>query len=446
MKVSVVGAGYVGLVTGACLAKLGRTVRCIDIDSVRIGQLLRGEMPIAEPGLQQLVRLGQKAGTLTFHVSHEAARDTELMIVAVDTLDAGGNWTADAVLRAVTDLAADTTLPRRIVVRSTLMPGTAVRLLAAARRHDPGVEMAHNPEFTREGSAVADFLSPERIVIGVERSAGLSALAQMVGRLYEGVPAPVIVTDLTTSETIKVASNVFLATKIAFANELARLCAAAGADVHTVVDAMGRDPRIGRAFLSPGPGFGGACLPSQARALPIAANGLGVRTPLIDSVAHSNDEAMRWIVEVAKSNLGGSAEDRTVAILGLTFKAGTDDLRDSPAIFVARLLAEGGATLRLYDPTDARRALSLIQRAGADVTAFDAATDAVAGSDAVIVMTEWPEFQTLDWPSIAKQMRGHVVVDGRGVLDSAAALKAGLHVVGVVRSAEARQTLPGQAK
>jgi len=433
VNISVIGAGYVGLVTAACLSKLGHTVRCIDSNEERVEQLGRGAMPIAEPGLRELVSAGQTAGTLTFHSSPEASRGTDLTIVAVGTLDEAGHWTADQVRRTVLDIAgAD--LSRSIVIRSTLMPGTARDILAEARTLDPRIEIAHNPEFTREGSAVSDFLAPDRIVIGVEVRDGDSELQQMLVAMYEPIDAPKVVTDLTSAEVIKVGSNVFLATKIAFANELARLCAAVGADVHTVVDAIARDPRIGRAFMSPGPGFGGACLPSQSGELPVLAERLGVRTPLIDAIVESNAEAMRWIVEQTKVHLGGTFRGKIVALFGVTFKAGTDDTRESPALVIARQLASEGAHLQLYDPTDAARALPLLTQVEVAVACSDP-EEAAAGAAAVIVLTEWPEFLALDWRRIADRMSGRLIVDGRGVVDPVAAASAGLELVGFGRPA-----------
>jgi UDPglucose 6-dehydrogenase len=429
----VLGAGYVGLVTAACFAKLGHTVTCIDIDRERVVQLKQGEMPIAEPGLQQLLRAGVAAGALEFGVDLPAARNADLVIIAVGTLDQSGEWSGEAVRRAVIDLASASELPRRVVIRSTLMPGTAAGILADARALDPRIEIAHNPEFTREGSAVTDFMAPDRIVIGLDAGADTSEMRRKAEAMYAPLSAPMLFTDLSTAEMIKIGSNVFLATKIAFANELARLSEAAGADIHAVVDGLGSDPRIGRSFLSPGPGFGGACLPSQSRALPVVANQLGLRTPIIDSIAASNSEAMRWIVHLLRRNLGGSVEGKVVGLLGATFKAGTDDLRESPALVIARDLAGAGASVRLYDPTDARRALPVLAEAGVEADACPDPLDAATGVDALVILTEWQEFRELDWPKLARVMRGRIVVDGRGMVDASRAAAAGLHVVGVSR-------------
>lgn len=444
LPISVFGAGYVGLVTAACLSKLGHSVRCIDIDLERTAQLSRGRLPFAEPGLGELVQAGLASGTLTFHSAVGAARETQFAIVAVGTLDDAGRWTANSVRQAALEIAADGELPRRIVIRSTLMPGTSGDILAAARAIDARVEIAHNPEFTREGLAVADFLSPDRVVVGVEGADPRSETARLLIDLYEPLGAPVVLTDLTSAETIKIGSNVFLATKIAFANELARFCAAAGADVYAVIDALGRDPRIGRAFLSPGPGFGGACLPSQSRELPLVADRLGVQAPLLRAIAESNAEAVEWVVRQVTEHLGGSLKGRTVGVLGITFKAGTDDLRESPALLVASRLATEGASLRLYDPTGAHRALPWLGAAGHDAAALATPQECATGADAVVVVTEWPEFRLLDWSTVADRMRGRLLFDARGVVDMAAALTAGLHVVGLGRRYNAGQLSAGR--
>jgi UDPglucose 6-dehydrogenase len=336
-------------------------------------------------------------------------------------------------------IAADASLPRAIVIRSTLLPGTASTIARRVAPLDGDVRLAHNPEFTREASAVRDFLSPDRIVIGVDGHddgvAG-SALVDALRRLYAPLAAPVVVTDLTSAETIKVASNVFLAAKITFANEIARLAAATGADAQAVVDGMGLDRRIGRGFLSPGPGFGGSCFPSQARALPRLARAYGVQTPLMDAIWPSNLGQAEWLVDGLTRLLGASLAGRRVALLGLTFKAGTDDLRESPALRLARALLVRGATVAAWDPLALEPGVALLRReagTGAGpapaIEAAGSVLDAVRGADAVVVATEWPELGTLDWAGLALAMAGDVVIDGRRIVDVASATAAGLRVV-----------------
>ena len=445
MLISVLGAGYVGLVTAACLAKLGNEVRCIDRDTARIEGLRHGVMPLHEPGLAELTAAGAASGRLSFHAEQAALHGTTLTIVAVGTLDGGGEWTADIVRRAVLDICRDSRAPRRVAVRSTLLPGTAVAIAREAQLEAADVEIGHNPEFTREGSAVNDFLNPDRVVIGVQDPARPGPLAAALRHIYEPLGAPIVLTDLTSAETIKVASNVYLAAKITFANELARLCAATGADVGAVVDGMGLDRRIGRNFLSPGPGFGGSCFPSQARALPGLAAQVGVRTQLMSAIWPSNAEQADWLAEGAESALGGSLAGRRVALLGLTFKAGTDDLRESPALRLSELIAARGAELALYDPSGAERARAWLAERGHAAEAQADALAACAGAEVIVCATEWPEFRELDWSAVAGSTTGRLIVDARNVVDVAAAREAGFEVLALgvaARQPAAEVTLP----
>jgi UDPglucose 6-dehydrogenase len=427
MLISVLGAGYVGLVTGACLAHLGNHVRVVDIDAARIERLRGGEVPIHEPGLDELIEEGLHNGRLSFHAEQSATHGTSLVIIAVGTLDRAGEWSGALVERAIAGLAADTAAPRHLVVRSTLMPTTAVALERLAQGLDARVRLCFNPEFTREAVAVRDFLEPDRIVVGAGRDA--SALVAQLHELYEPMKRTILDTDLTSAETIKIASNVFLATKISFANELARLCAATGADVHAVVDGMGLDVRIGRAFLSPGPGFGGSCFPSQVRALPEMARRFGIEAPVISAVAPSNLGQADWILDGLEQVRGASVAGARVALLGLTFKAGTDDLRESPALRLAERLVARGARVVGFDPVATERGVAQLQRDGVTLEAAASAEAAIDGADAVVVGTEWPEFRQLDWTTLAATMRGRVIADGRRVVDVERATAAGITVV-----------------
>ena len=439
MHVAIVGAGYVGLVTAACLAHLGHDVVCVDVDARRVARLRQGHLPLHEPGLDELVAEGLTSGRLAFAADAVAMRGAELVVVCVGTLDPDEEWNGGVVEAAVLAIAADASLPRAIVIRSTLLPGTASAIARRIASMDAGVHLAHNPEFTREANAVRDFLSPDRIVIGVDGhddGAAGSALVDALRRLYGPLEAPVVVTDLTSAETIKVASNVFLAAKITFANEIARLAAATGADAQAVVDGMGLDRRIGRGFLSPGPGFGGSCFPSQARALPRLARAYGVQTPLMDAIWPSNLGQAEWLVDGLERVLGASLAGRRVALLGLTFKAGTDDLRESPALRLARALLARGASVAAWDPLALEPGVALLRHeAGAGtgparaIEAAGSVVDAVRDADAVVVATEWPELGRLDWASLAPAMAGNVIIDGRQIVDVASATAAGLHVV-----------------
>jgi UDPglucose 6-dehydrogenase len=435
MHISIVGAGYVGLVTAACLAHLGHDVICLDVDAARVAGLRVGRLPLHEPGLDGLVIEGLANGRLRFETDRASLRSTALTIVCVGTLDQHEEWDPSTVRAAVLTLAADETLPRAIVIRSTLLPGAAVRIAHEARQLDPRVRVAHNPEFTREAVAVSDFLAPDRVVIGVddrdEREA--AALVAALRVVYAPLDAPIVVTDVTSAEMIKVASNVFLAAKVTFANEIARLAAATGADAQAVVDGMGLDKRIGRSFLSPGPGFGGSCFPSQARALPQLARDHDIATPLMDAIWPSNERQSDWLVDRLERSIGAPLAGRRVALLGVTFKAGTDDLRESPALRLGRALLGRGAELAVYDPAagDAGASRLRLSGDGASTRVSSAATvaDACHGADAVVIATEWPEFASLDWAANARVMDGRIVVDTRNIVSREVAGAAGLRIL-----------------
>jgi UDPglucose 6-dehydrogenase len=434
MHIAIVGAGYVGLVTAACFAHIGHQVVCLDVDVARIERLRGGDLPVHEPGLAELVAEGLANGRLQFEAEAATTRDSDLIIVCVGTLDAAEEWNSDTVRAVVRDIAADPSLSRNIVIRSTLMPGTARPLADELRDIDPSVRLAHNPEFTREAAAVKDFLGPDRVVIGVDGhddGAAGSALAEALREVYAPLEAPTVVTDLTSAETIKVASNVFLAAKITFANEISRLTAATGADAAAVVDGMGLDKRIGRNFLSPGPGFGGSCFPSQARALPQLAARFGVRTPLMAAIWPSNVSQADWLLDGLEQAAGRPIAGMRVALLGLTFKAGTDDLRESPAIRMGGALLARGATVAAFDPLSLETGTAMLARdlEDAALEAAPSAEAACAGADAVVIATEWPQFASLDWATIAPTMTGDVIIDGRRIVDAAAASAAGLRVV-----------------
>ena len=430
MEIAIVGAGYVGLVTAACLASLGTTVRVLESNLARVEALNAGQSPIAERGLDDLLAEGLAAGRLSFSADPATLHDCRLVIVAVGTLDSAGDWTDRLVREVVLAIAADPTAPRSIVIRSTLLPGTAVRLAAEAAAVDPGVEVGFNPEFTRESSAVDDFLHPDRIVIGVA-TPGSSVLETDLRRMYAPLEAPVLVADRTSAEMIKMASNVYLATKITFANELARLCEAIGADVSSVVDGVGFDKRIGRAFLSPGPGFGGSCLPSQARALPELASRHGLADGLFAAIDPSNAAQADWLIGLAESARGLSLKGVRVALLGLTFKAGTGDLRESPALRIAARLIDRGAVVRAFDPIATETGVAEIARGGRVAEAAPSALEAVRDAEVVVIATEWPEFRGLDWTAVRSRMAGDLIVDARHVVDAASAATVGLRVVGV---------------
>ncbi|MGC7095253.1 UDP-glucose dehydrogenase family protein [Amycolatopsis lurida] len=409
--VGVVGAGYVGLTTAACLAHLGHRVICTEIDESKVDRLGRGEVPIHEPGLPELVSEGLGTGRLRFTGSAADLRDAEVVFVCVPT-PMGGRGEADlraleSVLRELSTLLAPGTV---LVLKSTVPVGTTARVPELTGRDDlPAVS---NPEFLREGFAVRDFLEPGRIVLGGDR--GLSE----VESLYRGLDAPVVRTNAASAELGKYACNAFLALKLSYANELAELCEQVGADVRQVTTTMGLDDRIGPAFLRPGPGWGGSCLPKDVAALRRSASDRGLRFGLLRAAEHTNavqhERIVRKVQELLTGSPYGSPAGARVGLLGLTFKAGTDDLRDSPALAVAARLAARGAVLTGYDPAvPAARGGAL-----ADVHVVDDPLLVAKDAAVLVVLTEWPEFRELDWAQLAQLADRAAVVDTRNLLDA----------------------------
>jgi UDPglucose 6-dehydrogenase len=429
MTVAILGMGYVGLVTAGCLALMEHRVIGIDNDHARIDALRSGQLPFHEPGLDDLVRQQQAAGRLTYSDDAAAMRGADMVLVAVGTLDRTGEWTAADVERAVAQISRDPHAPRTVAVRSTLMPGTTARMANEARDVDPDFDLAFNPEFTRQGTAVTDFLHPERVVIGSTASVpGTSNAVTALRHLYARLDAPAFVTDAASAELIKVGSNAYLSMKIGFANEMARLSAATGADPRAVVDGIGLDSRIGRGFLSPGPGYGGSCLPSQARALPRLAGARGVETPILDSIDRSNRRQAEWVADLTAA-AAGDIQGAGVTVLGQTFKQGTDDVRESPAVAVVRALASRGARVTVHDPWAVDKAVRELGQLGISVESADSAVEACRDAVAIVVATEWPEYAKLDWAAVANAAAGRVVVDARQVVDVPSAQAAGFEVI-----------------
>ena len=429
LVVTVVGAGYVGLVTSACLSSLGHQVRCVDADPGRIESLRAGRVPLSEPGLEPLIRDGIAAGRLTFGVSAiEAAAGADVAFIAVGTLDGSGRWTDRHVRTVLEALLLGPIVPPLLVVRSTLRPGRMADLQALVVDSGRATTLLLHPEFTREGTAVADFLAPDRIVIGLPAKASAD-IAEPLLRLYRGIDAPVVIVDHASAELIKIGANAFLATKITFANELARFCRAVGADMAAVRQGIGLDRRIGPEFLGTGPGFGGSCLPSQVDLLAALSDELGLDTELLPAVGRSNRaQAARIATEI----LAESPVRPRVAILGLAFKAGTDDLRESPAIRLLDALHDRGVgDIRVHDPMiDALPSHPSIEVAGDPYTA-------AAAADVLVVATEWPAYRTLDWVRLAGIMAHREVFDTRGVVDVDAAMAAGFRVRSLERGPRA---------
>jgi UDPglucose 6-dehydrogenase len=407
-RIAVIGTGYVGLTTGACFAHLGHDVVCADIDEDKVARLNRGEIPIVEAGLDRIVAEGMRAHKLSFVVGAEnASRDAEFHYLCVPTPQ-GDDGAADLTYLETAAAQIGPVLPPGSVIvnKSTVPVGTTKVVERVVRRND--VKVVSNPEFLREGSAVADFLGPDRVVIGSDDQEA----AIRVAALYARVPAPIMVTDPVSAETIKYASNAFLATKLSFVNAIASLCEAVGADVNDVVLGMGYDKRIGKEFLRPGPGWGGSCFPKDTIALARIAEDAGYEFSFLRQVLAVNDEQFdRTAAKVADAVPGGLAGTR-VAAWGLTFKAGTDDLRMSPAIEVLKRVCAQGAQVRAYDPAVHKPVAEL-----PDVEVVSDPYAAVDGAEVLVVLTEWDEFRWLDFDKVADLMAAKVIVDGRNLLD-----------------------------
>jgi UDPglucose 6-dehydrogenase len=419
MRIAVIGLGYVGLVTGACVADWGNDVVGVDADPNRLDALREGRMPFHEPGLGELVAETVAAGRLRFTGDPaEAAATADVVVIAVGTHDGNGGWQTDTIRACLAQVVPAMPSGATLVVRSTLPPDAIAMVGGLVETHRavaglPPVPTLLNPEFTREGRAVHDYQNPERVVLGVisdPARRGEAALRE----LYRAASAPVLVMSGIDAALTKLGANLFLATKISFANELAELCDAFGADVTTVVDGMSYDGRIGGAFLKAGVGFGGSCLPNQVTMTIKTANAVGVQTPLLAAVETVNDRRRVQVVERAEILLGGSVRGRQVALLGLTFKPDTDDLRDAPALDIARGLLAAGATVVAFDPMPSARERSAAMIPGLQVV--DGPMAALDGADVAILVTEWRELLELDWSAVGARMRQRVVIDGRNVL------------------------------
>ena len=428
MKIAVIGTGYVGLVSGACLADFGHEVTCADTEATRIAALERLELPFYEPGLGEVVERNVGAGRLHFTTSVPAAvGPAAVVFLAVGTPEGvGGQPDLSQITAAALAVAEHVTRYTVIAVKSTVPVGTCAALAEMIRERLDGaaeVDVVSNPEFLREGAAVNDFMRPDRVVIGT-RSARAADLMREIYRPLYLIETPVVMTTPESSELIKYASNAFLAVKIGFINEIANLCDRVGADVHVVAKGMGLDKRIGPKFLHPGPGYGGSCFPKDTRALTVLGTQRGARQRIVEAAIETNIRQRDLIVEKIKSALG-SVRGRRIALLGLAFKPNTSDVRESPAIHVCRELALGGATIRAFDPVAAQEAAAALGDLNGQITYVTDAYSAAAGADAVVIMTEWNEFRSLDLDLLRQVMASRVIVDTRNVLDPTLARAAG---------------------
>jgi UDPglucose 6-dehydrogenase len=434
MNVVMIGSGYVGLVSGACFSEFGNNVTCIDIDKAKINALNNGNIPIYEPGLDVLVEKNREQGFLSFTSEYtDAIGSADLIFIAVGTPARHGDGHADLtyVYQAAKDIAPYLSGYTVIVDKSTVPVGTArnVKKIIAETNPQADFDVASNPEFLREGAALSDFMRPDRVVIGVETERAGNLLKQLY-RPLNLIETPILLTTLETAELIKYASNAFLATKISFINEISALCEAAGADVHAVSKGMGLDGRIGRKFLHPGPGFGGSCFPKDTRALVRIAHDHGVSSRIVEAVIEVNEAQKLRMVTKIRHALGGSESGRKLAILGLTFKPETDDMREAPALTILPRLIENGALIRAHDPQGISEAKPLLPDS---IEYFDEIYDTITGADAIVLMTEWNVYRSLDLHRLREIMNGNIFIDLRNVYDKTQMKEAGFDYYSVGR-------------
>jgi len=434
MKIAVIGTGYVGVVSGACFAEFGHDVTCIDIDAGKIERLARGELPIYEPGLENLVRKNLDAHRLHFTTDiGRGVSGSAVIFIAVGTpASRRGDGYADLsyVYAAARDLAPHLDGYAVVVDKSTVPVGTARQVARIIAEANPSAsfDVASNPEFLREGAAINDFLRPDRVVIGVASERAEEVLRAIYRPLYL-IETPFVVTSIETAELIKYAANAFLATKVSFINEIANLCEEIGADVQDVAKGMGLDGRIGRKFLHAGPGYGGSCFPKDTRALLRIAQEHGVACRIVEAVVEVNAAQRARMVRKIRRAVGGDEGGKTIAVLGLAFKPETDDLREAPALTILPALLERGAAIRAHDPQAMREAEAHLPGVVLCATPYEAC----AGADAAVLLTEWNEYRALDLAAIKASMRIPVLVDLRNVYDPAALREIGFAYHGVGR-------------
>jgi UDPglucose 6-dehydrogenase len=413
-----IGSGYVGLVSGACFAEFGANVTCLDVDEGKIESLRAGKMPIYEPGLDDLVARNVAAGRLQFTTDYDpVVGEADLVFIAVGTPTRRGDGHADLVYvyEAAKQIARHLSGYTVIVDKSTVPVGTARQVERIIREENPDADfdVASNPEFLREGAAIGDFMRPDRVVLGVESERAEGLLRELY-RPINLIEAPIHVTNLESAELVKYASNAFLATKISFINEIANLCEQVGADVHAVAKGMGLDGRIGRKFLHAGPGYGGSCFPKDTTALIRIAQENGSSCRIVEAAVEVNAAQKARMVKKIREALGGSESGKTIAILGLTFKPETDDMRDSPSLAIIPNLVDKGAVIHAHDPQGVDEARKLLP---AQVSYFDNIFDVVNGADIIVLMTEWNEYRGLDLAQVKQLMKGDAFVDLRNVYE-----------------------------
>ena len=438
MRIAVVGTGYVGLVSGACFSEFGVEVACVDTDEAKIAQLERGKMPIYEPGLAGLVAANVAAGRLSFTTELEPALSgAAAVFIAVGTPSRRGDGHADlghvfAAAEGIARALAESSGYTVVVTKSTVPVSTGRQVAAILSRLCPRerFDVASNPEFLREGSAIEDFMRPDRVVIGAETERARAVMRQLYRPLYL-IETPMLFTDIETAELIKYAANAFLAAKITFINEIADLCEALGANVQDVARGIGLDGRIGSKFLHAGPGFGGSCFPKDCRALVRTAQEAAAGLTIVETVLAGNEARKARMAEKIISAVGGSVTGKTLAVLGLTFKPNTDDMREAPSVAILPRLIAAGATIRAFDPAGAAEAKKLLP----ELVYCPDAYAAIAGAEALVLLTEWNEFRALDLARVARLLKRPLVVDLRNIYRPAEMEAAGLSYFSIGRPA-----------
>ncbi len=433
MRIAMIGTGYVGLVSGTCFSEFGITVDCVDNDAGKIERLKNNVMPIYEPGLEALVADNVKGGRLAFTTDLKSAvAAADAVFIAVGTPSRRGDGHADlsyvhAAARDIADALDGYTV---VVTKSTVPVGTGdeVEEIIRQRRPDADFDVVSNPEFLREGSAINDFMRPDRVVIGTESERARAVMRQLYRVLYL-IETPIVFTSRRTSELIKYAGNTFLATKITFINEIADLCEKVGADVHDVARGIGLDGRIGKKFLHPGPGYGGSCFPKDTLALVRTARDYDAPLRIVETVVAVNDERKKRMADKIIAACGGSVAGKRIGVLGLTFKPNTDDMRDSPALDIVPALIEAGASLRAFDPEGMDEARKLLP----DLPFCDDAYSAMEGADCLAILTEWNEFRALDLDRVRALLKNPIIVDLRNIYEPEMMREAGFTYVCVGR-------------
>jgi len=434
MKIVMIGTGYVGLVSGACFSEFGFEVSCVDLDEQKIKQLNQNKIPIYEPGLEDVVVRNAKAGRLSFTTDLPAAVSTaDVVFIAVGTPTRRGDGHADLsyVYEAARQIALHITGYTVVITKSTVPVGTGRQIQQIIAETNPSADfdVASNPEFLREGSAITDFMRPDRVVVGAESSRAIAVMQALYRPLYL-IETPVLVTGLETAELIKYAANAFLAVKISYINQIADMCEAVGANVHDVAKGMGLDKRIGAKFLHPGPGYGGSCFPKDTLALVKTAETAGLDIPIVASVVEYNDHRKMDMAQRVISANGGDVAGRKIALLGLAFKPETDDMRESPAINIANQLVHHGAKIVAFDPVSMHEARSVLPESTRYCENVEAC---IEGADCAVIITEWNQFRALTAQTFLQAMTGNIVVDLRNIYNPDEFLSAGIEYYSIGR-------------